>query len=639
MNRYVHAIFTDESRDYVDNKIDKASMFLPFYTECDIDSACALGIGVYTEDGELVETAVISVYATDISMNYDIKLEYIDEDGYAVNRYSIGVPILCDTKIILKVDGTREIVGNKVLFLPSMNEAREIVGFWVFRLRDLSVSAYISVKELPDWIDRMAKNGNNYENVELDLTRNVLKVRCYDKIVNIADIPLLAEKLALYSYNDMQYNAFKDFLEFINPPAPCKVFYLPDMCCMFDVELSPLVGSEYVMIGETRQGRLTVNSNEHQKRTISCRGIAANMYFNNGSLDISVANAKDAKLLLFKLDVLKLRASGTFYQVDLNKIANADVKIDGDVESLCLRNVAFLPEIIGNIKNVQFDNCVFDDVSSYAVHDLESISFLETTCIKTPISITNSKSVRVHSSNVIFKTLVTSDYYQYGNDLALCEDSTIKSLFLSNCVISHAYTVHNVGSLMASELTFENSDSKIILKGLPRNDSGCYYLFCDCDTYDDFNLGRAFGVFQKIPIVPHNIELDFRDEAMENKLLEVALIFGNSSYDIVTAIFRNLIGGLKIVAPEGIDVKLYLHVSSEQIPVHDEESFANYLVDYVGESITDFNGKLELGGYLKRDDNGDMLLTDVSIDIIKQFSSGLFDLFRQNNPNVSLMFA
>lgn len=638
MNRRVRAVFTDESRDYVDNKIDDALMFLPFYTDCDVDSACALGVGVYTEAGELVETAVISVYVTDISMNYNIKLDYIDEDGYAVNRYSVGMPILCNTKIILKDDGTREIVGNKVLFLPSMNDAREIVGFWVFRLRDLSVSAYISVKELPDWIDKMARNANNYENIELDLTRNVLKVRCYDKIVNIADIPLLAKKLNLYSYNNMQYNDFGK-LEFIDPPAPCKVFYLPDMCCVFNVELSPLVGSEHVMIGKTRQGRLEVNSDEQQKRSISCQGIAANLIFNNGSLNISIIDARGAKLNLSKLDALKLRARGTFYQVVLNEIANADVKIVGDIDSLRLQNIAFLPEIIGNLNNVQFDNCVFDDVFSYAIRNLESINFLNTVCTKTPISITSSKSVRLHSSNVIFKTLVTPEYVQYGNDLALGEDSTIESLALNNCVISHAHTVHNVKSLMASELTFENPDAKIILKGLPRSSSGCYYLFCDCDNYDDFNIGRAFEAFQQIPIVPHNIELDFRDEVIENKLLEVALVFGNSSYDIVTAIFRNLIGGLKIVAPEGIDVKLYLHISSQQIPVHDEESFANYLVDYLGESLLDISCTLEQGGYLRRDDNGDMLLTDVTIDIVKQFSAGLFNLFRQNNPNVSLMFA
>ena len=637
MNRRVHAVFTDESRAYVDKEIDDAFMFLPLYTDCDVYSACALGVGVYTEAGKLVETAVISVYVTDISMNYDIKLDFIDEDGYDVCRYRDGLPILCDSKIILKADGTREIVGNKVMFLPSMDRNREIAGFWVFRLRDLSVSAYISVKELPDWIDKMARNANNYENVELDLTRNVLKVRCYDKIVHIADIPLLAEKLNLYSYNNMKYNDFGK-LEFIDPPAPCKVFYLPDMCCVFNVELSPLVGSEHIMIGKTRQGRLVVNSDKQQKRTISCQGISADMHFNNGSLDISITDARGAKLNLSKLDALKLRARGTFYQVELDKIANADVQIIGDIDSFRLQNISFLPEIIGNFNKVQFDNCIFDDISSYAIQNLESINFLNTTCTKTPINVTSSKSVRLHSSNVIFKNLVTSEYAQYGNDLALGEDSTIESLALNNCVISHAHTVHNVNSLMASELTFENPDAKIILKGLPRS-SGCYYLFCDCDNYDDFNVGRAFEAFQQIPIVPHNIELDFRDEVIENKLLEVALVFRNSSYDIVTAIFRNLIGGLKIVAPEGIDVKLYLHISSQQIPVHDEESFANYLVDYLGESLLDISCTLEQGGYLRRDDNGDILLTDVTIDIIKQFSAGLFALFRQNNPNVSLMFA
>ena len=56
-----------------------------------------------------------------------------------------------------------------------MNDAREIVGFWVFRLRDLSVSAYISVKELPDWIDKMARNANNYEKMLNNFKQNIQK--------------------------------------------------------------------------------------------------------------------------------------------------------------------------------------------------------------------------------------------------------------------------------------------------------------------------------------------------------------------------------------------------------------------------------------------------------------------------------
>lgn len=638
----IKARFKKNCHPYLLNYADTSGcIYFHRYTSTNV--ICNLNLGVYSETGELLETAFIDVSIANKDDKVDeLVLNFRDTDGYDVRRYNSGVPILTDSKLIRKSDGSLEVSGNKVIFLPVIDTYSAIQGFWVFRLKDLTFKAYLSVEDLGNWFDALAKDPKRYENVVANVEEGILEVSCFDSIVHVSDIPALAEHLMLCSYSGLQFS--HTALQFENEPTPCSSFYLPDLLCNFELSLSPAVGSESVFLGKTlHNGFLSIDSNGTQPRSIFLQGTNAHVELMHGNLTVDVKDTKSLYLEIVRANNLNLQARGNFARLVFDGITNLNANVVGDVGKLYLYRLTSAPTIVGDVNQVFFKGDILESLPNV---NNSSFMSIEDTVIRRTISSYSGGSVTVFQSDVHFEDLCAVEFcQQVKGSLALGKRSTLESIMLSDIVISSQHIITGLGKLQVSDVRFE-PNGVLVLKDLKDTTQGHCSLALGSVTVDDID-SKVFIRNGEVIDNPLNVVVDLQNVKPLSGIIELDLIFSTSSNNsIVRRIFRNIISGIKVLVSDNVTLKVNILLADGSIRTQEEYKtlFINYLMELIHstsreQSSQDMDNQL-MGislGILELRDNT-LSLTEKGISLALKSARRPFRLFKRNNPNAKIAF-
>lgn len=576
---------------------------------------CCLGFKVYNDNDELIQTAIVSITGHDGSKPI-LGINFPDEDGVQAGRYEDGVPVLKNTKIYLHEDKSFTVARSKTLFAPVLDLEYHPIGFWVFRLNNLSVREYLPVDDIPIWIDKLATGQANFDNLTVNVETRELTVTITAETVRITDLLAFSDFMLVARNAGFFWDS--NMLWFSEEPAPCEIYYLPNMLCSFDLTLPPSVGARGIIVGGTPSfGFLKVNSDLEQNRSIILQGTQAYLNFLSGVLNITADELSCPDLTIQSTKAV-LNIEGSLRKLSLTNTLEGSAIIKQDVDEVILYDTTICPVINGNIHMLQVTECSFQSLAGILP---SQTLLLQESVISEPIRNCSSHLVKIaYCDSILIESSVFDKFVLLSCDLCLGDNMTIERLSITNSYIKRRHEIAGTGDLYLNNVEF-SPDGSLVFKKL-REIDGHSYMYIHGDEFDSLDsLGSrsSFAVSYT-----WNVLIDLTDKLAVDGVVKLDLVFEDKPKVFMQESFRDFIRNLKLITNLGISVNINI-----------VNAFVDNYDDYVTAVFSSMSYQSS-SNYMVMPN--ELLVSEAGIAKATEIAEESFTSLRANNTNVSISY-